>query len=96
MASNSATENLVQCTSSGQLSLCHSLSFFLPGIGVVATTLRRKARPTTLWVSEWPALGLLQSAVQNYKVCPRFPCWHPPLYSKRRTKLGPRPRAPVA
>ena len=45
-------------------------AFFLPGIGVVATTLRRLARPTTLCFIKWSALGLVQTMVQNYPVCP--------------------------
>ena len=45
------------------------LSFFLPGIGDVATTLRHLARPTTLLFIKWPALGLVQTMVQNNKVC---------------------------
>ena len=58
-----------------------SLSFFLPGIGVVSTTLRRKARPTTHCTIEWAALGLVQSMVQKNTVCPELLSWHPlPLH----------------
>ena len=73
------------------LSLSFSLSLFsfvLPGIGVVATTFRRLARPTTHCIIKWSALGLVQTMVQNYPVCPEFPSWHPPLYSKHRNNPG--------
>ena len=64
--------------------------FFLPGIGVVSTTLRCLARPT-LYSIEWPALGLI------HLVCPQFPSWHPPLYSKHENNPGlvPAPLWPI-
>ena len=71
---------------SGTVQFCF---FFLPGLGVVATTLRHLARPTTLLFSKWPALGLVQTMVQNNKICPEFFSWHPlPLTLNNRHNPG--------
>ena len=66
-----------------------TLSLSLPGLGVVVTTLRHLARPTTLLFIKWPALGLVQTMVQNTKICPEFLSWHPlPLTLNNRHNPG--------